>query len=52
MKPQPFSIYCEKFALATERERVTELARMLSGRRITEAVLEHATAMLKQGSRR
>jgi DNA repair protein RecN (Recombination protein N) len=38
--------------LATERERVTELARMLSGRRITEAVLEHATAMLKQGSRR
>ena len=38
--------------LATERERVTELARMLSGRRITEAVLEHAAAMLKQGSRR
>lgn len=38
--------------LATERERATELARMLSGRRITEAVLEHATAMLKQGSRR
>ena len=37
--------------LATERERATELARMLSGRRITEAVLEHATAMLKQGSR-
>jgi DNA repair protein RecN (Recombination protein N) len=38
--------------LATERDRATELARMLSGRRITEAVLEHATAMLKQGSRR
>lgn len=38
--------------LATERERANELARMLSGRRITEAVLEHATAMLKQGSRR
>jgi len=38
--------------LATERERATELARMLSGRRITEAVIEHATAMLKQGSRR
>jgi DNA repair protein RecN (Recombination protein N) len=38
--------------LATERERANELARMLSGRRITEAVLQHATAMLKQGSRR
>lgn len=38
--------------LATERERATELARMLSGRRITDAVLEHATSMLKQGSRR
>jgi DNA repair protein RecN (Recombination protein N) len=38
--------------LATEQERATELARMLSGRRITEAVLEHAAAMLKQGSRR
>jgi len=37
--------------LATERERASELARLLSGRRITEAVLEHATAMLKQGSR-
>ena len=37
--------------LATERERATELARMLSGRRITEAVLEHASAMLKRGSR-
>ena len=38
--------------LATERERATELARMLSGRRITAAVLEHATAMLKQSTRR
>jgi DNA repair protein RecN (Recombination protein N) len=38
--------------LATERERATELARMLSGRRITDAVLQHATAMLKQGTRR
>jgi DNA repair protein RecN (Recombination protein N) len=38
--------------LSTERERATELARMLSGRRITEAVLEHATTMLKQSSRR
>ncbi|HEY2645954.1 MAG TPA: DNA repair protein RecN [Candidatus Acidoferrales bacterium] len=38
--------------LATERERATELARMLSGRRITDAVLEHATTMLKQASRR
>ena len=37
--------------LATERERATELSRMLSGRRITKAVLEHASAMLKQGSR-
>jgi DNA repair protein RecN (Recombination protein N) len=38
--------------LATAQERAAELARMLSGRRITEAVLEHASAMLKQGSRR
>jgi DNA repair protein RecN (Recombination protein N) len=38
--------------LKTAEERAEELARMLSGRRITEAVLEHATAMLKQGSRR
>jgi DNA repair protein RecN (Recombination protein N) len=38
--------------LATERERATELARMLSGRRITEAVLEHASVMLKRGARR
>jgi DNA repair protein RecN (Recombination protein N) len=38
--------------LATERQRASELARMLSGRRVTEAVLEHASTMLKQGSRR
>ena len=38
--------------LSSERERAAELARMLSGRKITEAVLEHAIAMLKQGSRR
>ena len=38
--------------LATERQRAAELARMLSGRRVTEAVLEHASTMLKQGSRR
>jgi DNA repair protein RecN (Recombination protein N) len=35
--------------LPAERERVVELARMLSGRKVTEAVLEHAAAMLKQG---
>jgi DNA repair protein RecN (Recombination protein N) len=37
--------------LAGESERAGELARMLSGRRITAAVLEHAAAMLKQGAR-
>jgi DNA repair protein RecN (Recombination protein N) len=37
--------------LASEGERAAELARMLSGRRITPAVLEHANAMLKQGAR-
>jgi DNA repair protein RecN (Recombination protein N) len=37
--------------LASESERAAELARMLSGRRITPAVLEHANAMLKQGAR-
>lgn len=37
--------------LASEGERAAELARMLSGRRITPAVLEHAAAMLKQGAR-
>jgi len=34
--------------LAEERERAAELARMLSGRKVTEAVLEHAATMLKQ----
>jgi DNA repair protein RecN (Recombination protein N) len=34
--------------LAAEQERAIELARMLSGRKVTEAVLEHAAAMLKQ----
>jgi DNA repair protein RecN (Recombination protein N) len=38
--------------LGAERERAAELARMLSGRQITAAVLEHAVAMLKQRSRR
>jgi len=36
--------------LEGEKERATELARMLSGRQITEAVLKHAAAMLKQAS--
>ncbi|HEX5482065.1 MAG TPA: DNA repair protein RecN [Terriglobia bacterium] len=34
--------------LAGEKERAAELARMLSGSHITDAVLEHAAAMLKQ----
>ncbi len=34
--------------LANEKERAAELARMLSGSRITEAVLKHAAAMLKE----
>jgi DNA repair protein RecN (Recombination protein N) len=34
--------------LAAEQQRAMELARMLSGRKVTEAVLEHAAAMLKQ----
>ena len=33
--------------LGTEKERAAELARMLSGSRITDAVLKHAAAMLK-----
>lgn len=37
--------------LASADQRAAELARMLSGRRITAAVLEHAAAMLKQGAR-
>jgi len=53
--------YVEKFSrsgrtvttikpLAGEKERAAELARMLSGRQITSAVLEHATAMLRQAA--
>ena len=36
--------------LEGEKERAAELARMLSGRQITEAVLKHAASMLKQAS--
>jgi len=36
--------------LAAEKERVRELARMLSGSQITDAVLKHAAAMLKHGN--
>ncbi len=36
--------------LASEKERVRELARMLSGSQITDAVLKHASAMLKHGN--
>ena len=36
--------------LAAEKERVRELARMLSGSQITDAVLKHASAMLKHGN--
>ena len=35
--------------LASEKDRVRELARMLSGSQITDAVLKHAAAMLKHG---
>ncbi len=35
--------------LSTEKERAAELARMLSGSRITPEVLKHAAAMLEQG---
>jgi len=35
--------------LAGEKDRVRELARMLSGSQITDAVLKHASAMLKHG---
>jgi DNA repair protein RecN (Recombination protein N) len=35
--------------LASEKERVRELARMLSGTQITDAALKHASAMLKHG---
>lgn len=44
--------FAEVQYLGAERERAAELARMLSGRQITAAVLEHAAAMLKLGSRR
>jgi DNA repair protein RecN (Recombination protein N) len=36
--------------LEGEKERAAELARMLSGRQISEAVLKHAAAMLKQAA--
>jgi len=34
--------------LASEKDRAAELARMLSGSKITDAVLKHASTMLKQ----
>jgi DNA repair protein RecN (Recombination protein N) len=37
--------------LATEKERVRELARMLSGSQITDAALKHAATMLRQGEK-
>ncbi len=36
--------------LSNEKERAGELARMLSGSRVTDAVLKHAATMLKQAS--
>jgi len=36
--------------LQNDKDRAQELARMLSGLRITEAALKHATAMLKQAA--
>jgi DNA repair protein RecN (Recombination protein N) len=36
--------------LASEKMRAAELARMLSGSQITDAVLKHASAMLKQAA--
>jgi len=36
--------------LDTPKERATELARMLSGSQITDAVLKHAAAMIKQAA--
>jgi len=36
--------------LATEKDRARELARMLSGSQITDAVLKHASTMLKHGN--
>jgi DNA repair ATPase RecN len=35
--------------LLAERERTAELARMLSGSRITEASLRHASDLIKTG---
>jgi DNA repair protein RecN (Recombination protein N) len=37
--------------LEGEKDRAAELARMLSGKQITEAALEHAAAMLRQATR-
>ena len=37
--------------LEGEKERVRELARMLSGSQITDAVLKHAAAMLRAGGK-
>jgi DNA repair protein RecN (Recombination protein N) len=36
--------------LETQKDRAVELARMLSGSQITDAVLKHAMVMLKQGA--
>ena len=36
--------------LSSEKERAGELARMLSGSRVTDAVLKHAVTMLKQAT--
>jgi DNA repair protein RecN (Recombination protein N) len=36
--------------LENQKDRAQELARMLSGSQITDAVLKHAAAMLKQGA--
>jgi DNA repair protein RecN (Recombination protein N) len=36
--------------LSTEKERAGELARMLSGSQVTDAVLKHAATMLKQAT--
>lgn len=36
--------------LASEKQRAGELARMLSGSQVTEAVLQHAASMLRQAS--
>jgi DNA repair protein RecN (Recombination protein N) len=41
--------FAEVQYLSAQQERAAELARMLSGRKVSEAVLEHAAAMLRQG---